>query len=238
MHRLIPQVAHLRRFGLPQLSQDGQCRGRGSSVTRSQCWLPQVVASSVPTPVVRLPPPAYASAGSGPRTARERDPDDFAPVPAAVVLVREHCATPVGGSSSRHEMDIAPLMSELHCGRELHLAASSTVGCELHCRAPLHHSADAGRLIRELHCRLRARSQRRAGLVLPHRGGQRGSVRRGLRPALNGEASERSSRSPMRSQVQPNNESAQAVLKGSAVWCGQCTTDHPEMTARWFQWTG
>ena len=183
MHRLIPQVAHLRRFGLPQLSRDGQCRGRGSSVTRSQCWLPQVVASSVPTPVVRLPPPAYASAGSVSRTARERDPDDFAPVPAAVVLVREHCATPVGGSSSRHEMDIAPLMSELHCGRELHLAASSTVGCELHCRAPLHHSADAGRLIRELHCRLRARSQRRAGLVLPHRGGQRGSVRRSLRPA-------------------------------------------------------
>ena len=168
MHRLIPQVAHLRRFGLPQLSRDGQCRGRGSSVTRSQCWLPQVVASSVPTPVVRLPPPAYASARSGPRTTRVRDPDDLTPVPAAPILVREDRASPVGGSW-RCTVLACPTRQGMHCARRVVDIAPLD-------RASGSRHHDAGRLICDLHCRLRARCQRRAGLVLPHRGSQRGTT--------------------------------------------------------------
>ena len=143
-------------------------------MARSQCWLPQVVASSVPTPVIRLPPPAHASASSDPRTTRVRDPDDLTPIPAAPILVREDCTSPVGGSwrctvlacparqgngtRSRRVVDIAPLD-----------------------RPPGSRHHDAGRLICDLHCRLRARRQRRARLVLPHRGSQSGSFRRQLK---------------------------------------------------------
>ncbi len=144
--------------------------------------LPEIVAGAVPTPVVRLPPPAYTSARSGPRTARVRDPDDLTPIPAATVLVRKHRPSPVSwywrctvlacptghedGTRSRQVVDIAPLD-----------------------RQPRSRHHDAGHLICDLYRRLRARRVRRARLVRPHRGRHRGSLKRGLRPAMNGEAS-------------------------------------------------
>ncbi len=173
MHRLIPQVAHLRRFGLPQLSRDGQRRGRGSSVTRSQCWLPQVVASSVPTPVIRLPPPAHASASSDPRTTRVRDPDDLPPVPAAPVLVGEDRTPPVG-ESWRCIVLACPARQRMHCARRVVDVAPLD-------RPPGSRHHETSRVIRDLHRGVGARRQRGARLILPHLRSRRGGLRRSLR---------------------------------------------------------